>query len=184
MTPKNAAEFQRNWLTWRFAKGTPVLLILIGMEADGFWLPETNDSVRVVSVWDADLGKLLRDAVALCATGRVIILPTGAAAMPGAELWPNGVDFAVHGTEKAKKEMEVTDTMIVPSESFSMMRREQLAALAKTLNGAGSGIEQLTAAVHHLRDQHGNGPIAADVSELGWKFRIKSHGALSSGMVE
>ena len=49
-----AGDFQRNWLTWKFPAGTPVLVLLVGSAAEELWLLEVTRDARVgcVSAWD------------------------------------------------------------------------------------------------------------------------------------
>ena len=165
VTPEDAGDFQRNWLTWRFA-GTPVVIVLVDVPLGGFWIPDA-EAVRILEVRsESGLGAILKQVSAECQTGSVLFLPPQAAALPGAELWPDLPPgwSAVHFSEAARKEPEITGNRFVPASCFALVPKVALREL-----GVGN-LSELSARVIEWAMNEPKETEFSDLSERGWKF--------------
>jgi hypothetical protein len=134
---QSVGDFQRSSLTWKFPPGTPVLVVLAGLRAEDVWLPGVTPETRVVTLsrkqWD-DLPWLLGWLAREVSTARVIFLPSGATARPGAELWAGEQWRKTTGVQDwpraAREEDNVTGNHFQPESFFGMIGRTRLAEAA------------------------------------------------------
>lgn len=82
-------DFQRNWLTWRFASCTQVVIIFAGVTLEEFWLPGDRAPTNILTVSEQhtrDIRHIARLAVDVCTAKRLLFLPPNATALAGADL--------------------------------------------------------------------------------------------------
>ena len=173
---ETVGDFQRNWLTWKFPAGTPVLVVLMGIAAEELWLPEVTRDVRVVSLSAKqanDLPWLLGWIAGECRTSRVIFLPADAAAMPGAELWvgdeQGGEPLVLHRTREKEREMEISGNLFVPVSLGALVGREWLAKQAKGNEARGRTLHDLALVMEECAVVSGAEATRTDLSVKGWR---------------
>ncbi len=162
---EEAGDFQRNWLTWNFTPGTPVLVLLAGMSAEELWLPGAGENVRVLPC-AGDLESVLGVLAETVQTRLVTFLPGTAAVLPGAELWRGGEAPVLHATEAGEKERETTGNDFIPATIFAQVEVATLREVAPTARGCALSewpkFLHRTASIAGLRRE--------DAGGLGWKF--------------
>ena len=181
VTAENAGDFQRNWLTWRFRGEPPVVLFFVGISAAELWMPGEQAAPRIVEVpaaQAADARWLLEKVIDLCTTGRVIFLPAGASALPGAELWPHSdksCPVVFHETAAGREEESITNNRFLPDPFFGMVT---LALLKKVPSsravGKWSG-KPLSFLIRAAAEELGVESAWGDASRAGWKFPQTHH---------
>jgi hypothetical protein len=172
-------DFQRNWLTWHFDKGTPILLVLVDVDPTEVWLPQTSqtpDVVQITAKQAEDTGQLLRMIHQRCRTGRVIFLPPTAAALPGAELW-HGINWestsvARHFPGNALQELSITGNRFIPSAFLAMLSIGELEKLAGLVEHPRWGHQELMMLLHEVYSSKLGGEHMAntDLAQIGWRF--------------
>ena len=168
VAPEEAGSFQRNWLTWRFPPGTPVLLVLAGIAREEMWLPGVTADVRIAAVTEAqanDLPWLLGTVANACRTSQVVFVPATAAALPGAELWVGRAagGIAVHGSPDVEEEEKVTGNRFVPSPFFAVMDAVHLREAGK--KGGAFGFREFALLMREIFT-----PEESDVRRMAWRF--------------
>ncbi len=165
VTPEDAGDFQRNWLTWKFGK-TPIIIVLVDVPLEGFWIPDA-EAVKIIELQSvSEMGVILNRVSAECGTERLLFLPPQAAALPGAELWPDlpHAWSAVHFSEEARKEPEITGNLFVPACCFALVPMAALGEIA-----AGNSSELSEAIIEWAMNEPGKTEFS-DLSQMGWKF--------------
>jgi len=196
ITPENAGEFQRNWLSWRFPAGTPVLLLFAGLAPGALWLPEAGNTVRRMRISSrqrdnlpALLGKLIR----ACQRKKLIILPTTAAALPGAELWTENewteVGAALHSIPEAREEETSSGNRFLPQPAFGMFSVAMLQQAAELPEARIFGYRELPILLRRAFDHsHNTSDTHVDMTRHGWSLppthlfwrrRLASEGSLA-----
>ena len=171
VTPEDAGDFQRNWLTWKFTD-TRVIIVLLDVALEGFWIPgaELVQVLEERSSGASTLSRILMRVAAECVTERVIFLPAQAAALPGAELWPqlSPECSAVHFSEAARKEPEVTGNRFVPACCFALAPKSALIEMA----GSDLQTSELSyRVIQWALSESGKSRVEfADLSTMGWRF--------------
>ena len=168
VTPEDAGDFQRNWLTWKFAK-TPVVIVLVDVPLEGFWIPGA-EAVRITEERgdSATLARVFARLAEDCKTGRVLFLSPLAAALPGAELWPDLPEerSGVHYPEIAREEPGITGNHFMPTCCFALIPKTALAEI-----GAGGCGELCDQVIRILESAKYAGKVEfADLSKIGWRF--------------
>ncbi len=163
-------EFQRNWLTWRFPPGTPVLLVLAGFSQEEFWLPEATGDVRIASLaldQANNLPWLLKTIATACRTSEVVFVSASSAALPGAELWAQlkPGETVVHFSPEALEEVKITGNRFVPSPCFARMSVARLESLANSEAAAKYSHTELSLLLHEAAS-----PLQSDLRKMGWRI--------------
>ena len=174
VTPAEAGEFLRNWLTWRFRE-TPVVIVLVDIAPGNYWLPgpEAAQIIAVNAGEAVDVRGLVDRVTAACETERVIWVSPLAAALPGAELWPDldGGWSAVHFPELARREAAITGNRFVPRNGFALLSRKEMEGFAE--RWAKSKVPDFSRAVIGWaieKDARDGRVLFADLEEMGWQF--------------
>ena len=162
VTPDEAPDFERAWLSWKFPPGTPVVLVLAGMRRSEFWLDANPVAPTVIELpaGAADDGKAVLDAV-MNATDRrrLIFLPPTAMPMPGASLI-TGTVFVHHPTPAKQKNREIS----LPF--FGSVERE---AAGRVLEQSGAIVRGGICGVVFRAAEAGGGLPAVDMRRMGWQ---------------
>ncbi len=136
VAPEDAGDFQRNWLTWRFLD-TETVIVLAGIKAEEFWIPNAEKAklVAISAKQAADTRWLLGAMASLCKTDRMLFLSPQAAAMPGAELWPDipPERCAAHMPPVVREEVLLTGNLFIPREYAVLMPKAEVANLAENI---------------------------------------------------
>jgi hypothetical protein len=168
---EEAADFQQNWLTWRFEPGVPVLLLFIGVNPDAFWLPGLSTDVKMSFFSEGESQKprfIAGRIVQACkqsAKRNVVFISPKAAALPGAQLFhdiPKTLRIAVHKTEAVAKEMELTGNQFLPLAAVALFPVERIPDFE---------LESFTSydlsIFFHRTFPHA---ISFDLAKYGWEF--------------
>ena len=174
VTPEEAGDFQRNWLTWRF-RGASALVVLVDIAPEEFWLPG-SESARILPVSGkdaADLVSLLGMISETCDTERVLLLPPLAAALPGAELWADLPDgwSAVHYPEFTRREVDITGNRFTPRNCFVLAPKNELKAIAtRQPDGRLLNLSRIVIEWAGEREAQGGQVMFSNMAEFGWRF--------------
>lgn len=173
VTEEDAGDFQRNWLSWRFPTGTPILLILAGINPEEFWLPGLPESARVVPLTSkqaSDVPWILNFIADRVSTKRTIILHPTAAALPGARLFDGESwrerEVWLHASDAAGLEFDATGNDFVSRALFAFCPSELLRVAATSIGKKNCALESLPLVFRKLAAEAGK----ADLSKLGWRF--------------
>ena len=163
-------DFERNWLTWRFPPGTPVLLVLAGFSQEDFWLPDATEDVRIASFTlkqSNDLPWLLHTIATACKTSEVVFASASAAALPGAELWAQVKleKTSIHFIPEALDELTVTGNRFIPRPCFARMSVAVLRSLAKSDSAARYSHTELSLLLRETAS-----PSESDLRKMGWRI--------------
>jgi|GEM_PF-487003 len=171
ISPAEAGDFQRNWLTWRFPAGTPVRLIVIGFTADEYWLPGLSPEVQLIYASEAEAAgpELLESCCAAAESAgksKLLFVPSTASALPGAELFFNRgsktAESFVHSSEAAVTEEKITGNRFIPGAMFAVLSLEKVRSLAR------QAFHRDLLGVHlYAADP---GAIRQDLETYGWRF--------------
>ena len=88
VTPETVGDFQEHWITWRFPRHNPIIVLLFG--GVSLWFPGDRQPDAVFSAFSEELFSyttLCQKLLSLTSIERIILLPSCAWAKPGAELW-------------------------------------------------------------------------------------------------
>ena len=172
VTERDAGDFQRNWLSWRFTESIPIMLVLVDIVEDEFWLPG-SERVRAICVTDeqaSDTGALLKLVADACQTERVILVSPRASALPGAELWrklPDGW-AAIHFPSNAKSEIAVTGNRFIPEVWFAAIPASELHSLAsRCLKVRTSELSRVFCKWAAERESN---VVFSSMADFGWQF--------------
>lgn len=172
--PEDVASFQRNWMTWKI-RSAPIIVILVGIPPDELWLPGC-ERATVLHLDEAEvinLSSIIRLIFDVCETPRVLLLSSQAAALPGAELWPDAyLGFrAIYLPTRTLDEVNITNNRFLPKECIALLDRGALPKLAA--KAVSRGLSQLSdvicewAIAEHLNDINFE---FSDVAKMGWEF--------------
>lgn len=173
VSEQDAGDFQRNWLSWRFA--VPVVLVLVGIAQEEYWLPG-SEHARVICVpceQAADTGKLLKLVADACETERVIFVSPRASALPGAELWRSlPVEWsAIHFPAHARTEIEITENGFIPQTWLAAIPVEDLRSLASRYAKVRCSELSKVFCDWAVERESVNGRILfSDMGDFGWQF--------------
>lgn len=170
---QDAGDFQRNWLSWKFAAGVPVVLVLVDIEEEEFWLPG-SEHVRAICVTGeqaAETGALLKLVADACQTERVIFVSPRASALPGAELWRALRDgwAAIHFPSNARNEVAVTGNQFIPETCFAAIPTSELRELAGRCLKAGE-LSRVFCEWAVARDSTRGETVFSSLDDFGWQF--------------
>ncbi len=185
---ESAGDFQRASLTWKFPRGTPVLVGLIGLPAEDLWLPGATPETRLAPLSREqadDLPWLLRWLAAECQTARVIFLPCQATALPGAELWAGEAWAttvnALDGTPAAREGETVTGNRFIPRPFCGMIGRARLPEIAATWAAGGASWRELPLVMEDVRRLEVAAFPWVDLSTKGWRRPAKGGWIIPDG---
>ncbi len=175
VTPENAGDFQRNWLTWRFRGEPPVILVLAGISASDFWLPGKQRAPEILEVPPEHAGDAcwwLEKVAGLCTTQRVLLLPAETAALPGAELWVDytTADAAIHETAAMKAEEAITNNRFLSEPFFGMVSRRLLKEIVTSRAMRETTGEPLSISMREAMNETGAAVLSLDLSGKGWSW--------------
>lgn len=170
-------DFQRNWLSWRFPPGTPILLVFVGVSRNRLWLAGAKNVVESVKLpYERldNLPSLLRTFAESSRTNRVILLPAPAAALPGAHLWAAPewakTDFVVHTTEAARDEENVTGNRFLPQFVFGMFSTRMLRKIAELPEAKALAYSEFPILIRLASERYRDASQWADLGRQGWQL--------------
>jgi hypothetical protein len=173
VTPRDAGDFQRNWLSWRFPRETPILILLCGIAPEEFWLPGLPASAQVIALpieHSGKFGRVLELVAERCETSRVCLVHPTAAALPGARLF-DGAEWAsapvwLHRDERSLAELDITGNDFVPRAYFLFAETGWLRAAAAAATAKAGTVDDASIL---LRDCAG-ASATLDMAKHGWRF--------------
>jgi hypothetical protein len=180
VTLDNAAEFQRNWLTWTFAASMEMIVVLVGIKESELWLPGRQKQVLIVEALTlGKAGEALGSALGNIQTEWIAFVPAEVSALPGAELRPredwNEFDAAIHTTEEALAEERESGNRFIPSVLFGVFKTEFLRRISRVkilemLQDHPLSLSNLSLIVEGAADAGLLKRAHFDATKLGWRI--------------
>ncbi|MES2570535.1 MAG: glycosyltransferase family 25 protein [Verrucomicrobiota bacterium] len=185
VTPEEAGDFQRNWLSWRF-RAAEALVLLVDMDIDTFWIPQ-SEKARVLAVTEkqaADMAWLFALIARESANRRLLFVSPEASALPGAELWPDltGAWRAVHFSPQARTSAAMTGNAFFPKACFALVHKDDLQEIASRAESSLPGEMARVFCEWAVSREKVEAKIRfSNVAGMGWRFPAIHHWKEGSG---